>query len=289
MNRWLTAVALAATVATATGCLGTSRALAQGGAAPPAAPATSAARDTTLTGWRYLYMVRHGWYDFGDPRDERLGKGLDSLGRVQARLTGERLASLPVRMHSLVSSTLTRAAETADDIGVLLRMQPERDSLISECTAPSLRADLNAREPQADQDTCQARLERAYARYVRPAGSREDRRDVLVAHGNVIRWFVARTVGLDTRAWTNFDLGNGSITVIAVRPDGSARLVAFSDTGHLPPAAQTWTGRGAGWSPPAPRTSRPAVPGLRPGPGGVVAPAPEAAYDTLRHVRPGNR
>jgi len=247
----------------------------------------AASRDTTLTGWRYIYLVRHGWYDFGDQRDDRIGKGLDSLGRIQAKLTGERLAGLPVRMNSLTSSMLTRAMETADDIGVLLRMQPERDSLISECQSPSLRADLNTREPQADQDTCQARMERAYARYVRPAGAREDAHDVLVAHGNVIRWFVVKTLGLDTRSWTSLDLGNGSITAIAVRPDGSARLVAFSDTGHLPPAAQTWTGRGAGWSPPAPRNPRPAVPGLKLGPGGMVAPAPEAAHDTLRHQRPG--
>ncbi|MEO5618139.1 MAG: histidine phosphatase family protein [Candidatus Eisenbacteria bacterium] len=251
----------------------------------------AASRDTTLTGYRYLYLVRHGWYDFGDKRDDRIGMGLDSLGRVQARLVGERLAALPVKIHSLTSSTLTRARETADDIGVLLRMQPERDSLISECQTPSLRADLNAREPQADQDACQARMLRAYARYVHPAGSREDVRDVLVAHGNVIRWFVTKTLGLDTKNWTSLDLANGSITVIAVRPDGMARLVAFSDTGHLPPAAQTWTGRGAGWSPPAPRTPRPAVPGIKPGRGGIVAPANEAAFDTLRHKRPapGNR
>lgn len=252
-------------------------------------PPMAASRDTTNTAWRYVYLVRHGWYDFGDPRDERIGKGLDSLGRVQAKLVGERLAALPVRIHSLTSSTFTRAMETADDIGALLRMQSQRDSLLSECQTPSMRADLNAREPQADQDTCLARMERAFAKYIRPAGGREDVHDVLVAHGNVIRWFTVKALGLDTRHWTDLDLGNASITAIAVRPDGTARLVAFSDTGHLPPALQTWTGRGAGWSPPAPRTPRPAVPGLRPGPGGVVAPAPPGTADTLYHARPTNR
>jgi hypothetical protein len=46
------------------------------------------------------------------------------------------------------------------------------------------------------------------------------------------------------------DIGNGSITVIAVRADGSTRLASFSDVGHLPPDQQSWTGSGAGWSPP---------------------------------------
>jgi len=281
--------AIAATLGAASAGIGCAHA--QGGAARPATPQQpmAASRDTVNTGIRFVYLVRHGWYEFGDPRDDRTGKGLDSLGRVQAKLVGERFAALPVRMNTLVSSTLTRAAQTADDMGVLLGMQPARDSLISECQSPSVRADLNAREPQVDQDTCQARMERAYARYIRPAGSRSDVHDVLVAHGNVIRWFVVKALGADTRKWIDLDLGNASITAIAVRPDGTAKLAAFSDTGHLPVSAQTWTGRGAGWSAPAPRTSRPAVAGLKPGPRGIVAPAPEAAFDTLTHRRPTNR
>jgi hypothetical protein len=43
------------------------------------------------------------------------------------------------------------------------------------------------------------------------------------------------------------DIANGSLTVIAVRPDGSVRLVTFSDASHLPISKQTWAGNGAGW------------------------------------------
>ena len=46
-------------------------------------------------------------------------------------------------------------------------------------------------------------------------------------------------------------IGNASITVLGVRGDGSTLVAAFSDTGHLPVARQTWTGPGAGWLQPA--------------------------------------
>jgi serine/threonine-protein phosphatase PGAM5 len=77
-----------------------------------------------------------------------------------------------------------------------------------------------------------------------------DRHDVLVCHGNVIRWFVSRAVSGDPRHWLSMDIGNGSLTILAVRPDGSVRLVCFSDVGHLPVSKQTWLGRGAGWGKP---------------------------------------
>jgi serine/threonine-protein phosphatase PGAM5 len=236
MNRWLAPFALALLVAT------------MGAATVGAQPA---ARDTARAGVRYVYLIRHGWYDRSDPRDERLGKGLDSLGRAQAALTGERLARLPVRMDRLVSSTLTRARETADLIGASLRMAPERDSLLSECTPPSDRTDLREHVP-GEHDSCRVQIERAWDRYLRPAGGRDDRHDVLVCHGNVIRWMVSRAVRADIARWVDLTIGNGSITALVVRPDGSVRLAAYSDTGHLPAALQTWTGRGAGWSPSPP-------------------------------------
>jgi serine/threonine-protein phosphatase PGAM5 len=236
---------------------------AQPSPAPPAAAprdtarAMNAPRDTARAGIHYLYLIRHGFYDEGDPRDARVGKALDSLGRAQAKLTGERLAGLPITMDRLVSSTFTRAMETADIMGEALHMRAVRDSELCECSPPSYRQDYVAVRDSVARDSCQSRLIRAWARYVRPAGGREDRHDVLVCHGNVIRWFVTRALGLPTTRWPDYDIGNCSITAIEVRADGSLRLAAFSDTGHLPTRLQTWTGRGAGWSPQPPALARP--------------------------------
>jgi serine/threonine-protein phosphatase PGAM5 len=203
---------------------------------PPAAPA----------GVRTLYLIRHGFYDFRDSTDDRVGRHLDSLGHAQARLVGARLAALPVKMSSLVSSELTRARETADDMAGPLGLTPARDSLLNECTPWANRPDIRYETPD-EPDSAVARLERAWARYVRPAGA-ADEHDVLVCHGNVIRWFVCRALGADTRQWGSMDIGNGSITAILVRPDGATRLAIFSDVGHLPLETQTWAGRGPGWS-----------------------------------------
>ncbi|NOT34556.1 MAG: hypothetical protein HOP12_10340 [Candidatus Eisenbacteria bacterium] len=239
------------------------------------APMASTPRDTTRQGYHYLHLIRHGWYDYTDNRDDRVGRGLDSLGREQARLVGERFAKLPIPIHSLVSSTFTRAMNTADLMGEIMHVRALRDSNLSECSARANRADYNRNAEPGEVDSCEARLARAWATYVRPVVGREDRHDVLVCHGNVIRWFAEHALGMKSGDWPAFEIGNGSITTIVVRPDGSTRLATFSDTGHLPPAAQTWTGRGAGWSPPPPM--RPAASRA-----GIAAPAPAAAFDTLR-------
>lgn len=244
--------------------------------------AMGAPRDTTHAGMRFIYLIRHGWYNANDPRDPRVGMALDSLGRAQARLTGDRLARLPLHPASLVSSTFTRAAETADIIGESLHMSVARDSDICECSPPSYRPDYVREDSKARQAACEEQLERAWARYVKPASDANDVYDVLVCHGNVIRWFTSKALHLDTQRWPDYDIGNCSITVIEVRPDGATRLAAFSDTGHMPPTMQTWTGRGAGWSLPDPAMP-PVFGGRRHRDSrGVMAPAPEAAYDTLK-------
>ena len=62
----------------------------------------------------------------------------------------------------------------------------------------------------------------------------------------MIRWLTLKTLGADVTKWYGPDIANASLTVIAVRADGSRRLVTFSDTGHLPAGEQTWAGRGMG-------------------------------------------
>lgn len=215
--------------------LGAAAATAQ---APPARP-----------GVRYLVLVRHGDYDRDSAADDRVGNGLNARGRQEALLTGRRLEALPVRFEALVSSDYTRARETADLIGQALHMTAARDSLLRECSPGRERADpmrLDARDNTAP---CDSTLARAWRAYVRPSPA-ADAREVLVCHGNVIRWFTCRALGVPTSRWAAMDIGNASITVIAVRADGSTRLASFSDVGHLPPDQQSWTGSGAGWSPP---------------------------------------
>lgn len=217
--------------------------LAFAAAVPPARAADPA---PAPAGTRYVYLIRHGMYDRVDSLDDRVANGLNALGREQARLLGKRLANLPLKPSLLVSSDLTRARQTADEIGALLRMTPGRDTLIAECTPPSSRPGFDQQQDAAELALCSATLEAAWAKYMRPSPER-DAYDILVCHGNVIRWFLNRGISNDVRHWTSLDIGNGSLTILAVRADGTTRLVMYSDVGHLPVEKQTWLGRGGGW------------------------------------------
>ena len=185
-------------------------------------------------------------YDRVDSLDDRTANGLNALGREQARILAKRLAGLPVKPHLLVSSDLTRARETAAEIGAALSMVAGQDTLLAECTPSSSRPGFDKENDAAEMALCQANLVAAWAKYFQPSPE-SDAHDLLVCHGNVIRWFVNRALGNDVRHWTSLDIANASLTVIAVSPNGSARLVLYSDVGHLPLEKQTWLGRGAGW------------------------------------------
>lgn len=191
-------------------------------------------------GTRTLVLVRHGLYDNADPRDDDTGKGLTEDGRKQARLTGARLSVWPQPIGTLYASTMTRARETAAILAEALpTLAPRLTRDLRECTPPTDRADIMAGLSPGEADTCRSRLEAAFARYFRPAAGR-DSTEVLVCHGNVIRYFVCRVLGLDPVRWLTMTIANCSLTVVQVRPDGTMRLLSFSDAGHLPVALQTY-------------------------------------------------
>jgi serine/threonine-protein phosphatase PGAM5 len=212
---------------------------------PAASPAPSAAR--AGKGIHYVYLIRHGIYD-RDPAvtNDSTGNGLNALGHEQARLIGARLAALPIRFDRLVSSGLLRAVQTADDMGAAMKMKPVRDAVLNECTPTSSSARIMAGEKPDEVAACDSLRAVQWRRYFTPTPDR-DTFDVLVCHGNIIRWTFLRAVSGDLQGWANLDIANGSLTIIAVRPDGSTRAVMYSDVGHLPAAKQTWSGRGGGW------------------------------------------
>jgi serine/threonine-protein phosphatase PGAM5 len=211
-----------------------------------AAAGAGAAEAQPPRGVHYVYLIRHGMYDRDSVADDRTGNGLNALGREQAQMVGARLAALPVKMHALVCSDFTRARETAAIIGAALGMKPEVDSLVHECAPTSDRTNVTRMGAEERAAQCDSNLAAAWAKYMVPTPN-ADSHDVVVCHGNVTRWFVTRALGPDTRHWTQMDIANCSITILAVRPDGTTRLVIFSDVGHMPVEKQTWTGRGAGW------------------------------------------
>lgn len=82
-----------------------------------------------------------------------------------------------------------------------------------------------------------ARIEAAFRRYFyrAPPEQNEDSFDVLVCHGNVIRYFVCRVLQFPPEGWLRMSVAHCSITAVTIKPNGRVTLRCLGDTGHLPP------------------------------------------------------
>jgi serine/threonine-protein phosphatase PGAM5 len=199
--------------------------------------------DAEVKGIRTIYLIRHGEYDQTDTSDADVGKELTPLGIAQARLLSARLKGMPVEFTSLISSTLTRAKQTAIIINEEFpELKPQQSTLIRECTPPTWRKDIMAEESESDLNLCVENIEKAFLEYFIPSPDDKDRNDIIVCHGNVIRYFVTKVLKVDTMSWLQMSITNCSLTIIRIMPDGIMKLDAFSDYGHIPENMRTFSG-----------------------------------------------
>lgn len=187
---------------------------------------------------RTLVLVRHGHYLPDPAADEKLGPGLSDLGVAQARLGGGRLAG-EGGFDRVLASPMTRAQQTArvlvDDLGA---GEAITDPDLAECTPSTRRAAVNDSASEADRKACEAQFDRAFARHFVPA-SGAPRRELLVCHGNAIRYLLTRALGVDREAWLEMSLGHVSLSTVRIAADGSMQVIAAGDVGHLPPGLRT--------------------------------------------------
>jgi len=199
--------------------------------------------NTKTKGVRTLYLIRHGQYDHDDDRSSDIGKALVPLGIAQSKLVANRLKSLPVKMSSLISSTMTRARQTAMIINQdFPELELQQTRLIRECTPPTWRKDIMEREEPEELKICTDNLDVAFVKYFVSSPDEEDRNDIIVCHGNVIRYFVTKVLKVETMSWLQMTTGNCGLTVVRIKPDGSMKLVSFNDMGHIPPNLRTVIG-----------------------------------------------
>lgn len=194
-------------------------------------------------GIRTIYLIRHGDYA---PQDDNIPDSvnvLTPLGIAQARLVSTRLKSMNIYFNSIVTSTMTRAMQTSQVIiNDLPEIVFEQSDLIRECTPPTWREDVMAETNAAEVEECVINLEEAFQKYFIPSPDDKDRNDIIVCHGNVIRYFVTKVLNVDTMSWLQMSISNCSLTIIRVLPNGNMKLDAFSDYGHIPENIRTFTG-----------------------------------------------
>ena len=173
-------------------------------------------------GTRNLVFLRHGQYD-AEPRGE-----LTPLGREQARLTAKYLEAF--RFDMIWSSTLPRARETAEIVAAHLGgMRVRHTGLLRE----GLYTKVEGYEvPTAERREDRARADAAYAKIVRT--SRAERMELVVCHGNLIRYLMCRALHIPVTKWLRMTSSHCGLTRVVVRDTGAVRVVSYNETSHLP-------------------------------------------------------
>ncbi|NP_001082456.1 serine/threonine-protein phosphatase PGAM5, mitochondrial [Xenopus laevis] len=184
---------------------------------------------------RHIFLIRHSQYKLDGKTD--FDRVLTPLGREQADLTGQRLASLGHKYNHIVYSTMTRAKETTEIISKYL---PD----VNKSSSDLLREGAPIRpEPQV----CHwkpdfvyyedgPRIEAAFRHFIHRADPKqeEDSYEILICHANVIRYVVCRALQFPPEAWLRISLNNGSITYLVIRPNGNVSIRMLGDSGFMP-------------------------------------------------------
>jgi serine/threonine-protein phosphatase PGAM5 len=199
---------------------------------------------------RHLLFIRHGQYDETSKDDKK--RILTPLGRRQAKTTGKRLLDIinytskneNVSIGAIYSSNMTRAIETADIIMKEIEKnkyhkitRTEPDPNLNEghpCHAIPYHKKCKSSELVAKDGPI---IENAFNTYFyRSSVIKENNHhefDIIVCHGNVIRYFFMRALQLPPEAWLRMTNFNCSLTYFQISRHGNVQCRTFGDIGHL--------------------------------------------------------
>jgi serine/threonine-protein phosphatase PGAM5 len=181
---------------------------------------------------RTLYLVRHGYHDLTS--SHKLGGSLTPIGVEQAQLTAQRFRSLPIT--TIHCSTLPRAAETAEIIAQeLADVRFHRSRGLWEripCIPPAWTEYFKV-YPSKSLERDKKQAEKAFDKYFKRAQG-QDKHEIIVSHGNLIRYFICRVLQVQPEGWGNMDMCNCGISEVLIRSGGQMVLVSHNDVSHLP-------------------------------------------------------
>ena len=183
---------------------------------------------------RTIYLVRHGHYEEWKNDDLPLEGHLTGYGIDQARLTARALKSNPIT--AIYTSNLNRAVETGEIIKDEFPLVSfEEDELLQECVPviPDEWAEFFKDYPHEKLSVDKARADKAFEKYFQTAVD-DNQQEIIVAHGNLIRYLLCRVLEVDGGSWSGFYSDNCGITKVIILSNGWRRLISYNDTSHLP-------------------------------------------------------
>lgn len=193
---------------------------------------------------RHIILIRHGQYNNDGSMNDDCHT-LTDLGQEQAAWVGRKLDSMGVKFSSITSSGMIRAKQTACTMLQNMTTQEHlrfdvSDPLLNEgCPCipepPYRRLDVwnpGHREVLTDS----SRIETAFQKYFHRADpcQDEDSYEIIVCHGNVIRYFACRALQFPPEGWLRMAIDHCSVTRITILPTGEVTLRGLGDSGHIP-------------------------------------------------------
>lgn len=190
---------------------------------------------------RTIIFIRHGQYK---SNPEKLTK----LGQLQAMRTAQTLKAF--KSAKLYCSSMPRAQETAGLISGKIRLNVTVKDFFRESLLPGtaefhkyITKNLDRKEKAKFMKKIRAAQKKADQAFdflfQKPKSGQNV--EVVVAHGNVIRYWVCKALKIDSKKWTSMDVSHASLTTIRMSESGNFVLLGFSDIGHLPHRMRTYT------------------------------------------------
>lgn len=184
-----------------------------------------------------IILVRHGQYERRFKDEE--SKYLTTEGSKQAEITGKKLKDIlkNKKINVIYHSNIIRAKETAQ---IISKYFPDakliNDPNLNEGT-PYLPDPLpkNSKFEVQKIKADNKRINKAYETYFyRPKDDEDDSYQLIICHGNVIRYFLCRALQIPLFAWLRFSSYNCGITWLVLDNEGSVVLREFGSVSHLP-------------------------------------------------------
>jgi len=213
---------------------------------------------------RHIIFVRHAQPASGQAAEgEGAGKkakkkeflALSPEGRKQAELTGQRLKMLFEDVDAVYYSAAPESKATAQILHRCLSGGDPKSAtrlvesgLFAEAVPglPSPAPEALKEVPAAELEADAARAEAAFRALVwSPKLTSKEQVgltsvEVVVGHGNLIRYLACRALQLPPSAWSRMAASHCTLTWIDIGCDGSVAMREFGSSGHLPPDLVTY-------------------------------------------------